>query len=238
MKRFLYSIGLFLFFIFYRKIDPSLKNRLFIFYFTIYFDDFFQKPITIKLKDINLQRSLNNKFSFFSEEDIIKFLSDNDIPYEKADLVKGNLSWSAEQLKLKENIIKGKYDESGKYKPPIINKNNYIVDGFHRITTLKDVYDGEHKIIVKKIKVGDFKIMWGTLLLTCIHKWGDYLEVDYKLTDIFKTPPYENSKNSPKKDVDNGFWLSLASEKKEEFIEFIDRWNKEYSDYKINYILK
>jgi len=236
MKRFLYSIGLLLFFIFYRKIDPSLKNRLFILYFTLYLDDSYQKPITIKLKDITTDYQFFN--NFFSKEVIKKFLGDDDIPYEKINLNVRDLSWSEEQLKVKDNIIKGKYDESGKYEPPIINKNNSLIDGYHRVTTLKDVYGGEHAIIVKKMRVEDFKIMWGSLLLTCINKWGNYIEVDYKLTNIFKTPPYKISKNSLKKDGDNGFWLSLSSENIEDFTESIDLWNTEYPTYKIDYKLK
>ena len=88
------------------------------------------------------------------------------------------------------------------------------------------------------MRVEDFKIMWGSLLLTCINKWGNYIEVDYKLTNIFKTPPYKISKNSLKKDRDNGFWLSLSSENIEDFTESIDLWNTEYPTYKIDYKLK
>ena len=71
MKRFLYPIGLFLFFIFYRKIDPSLKNRLLIFYIATCFDPKLLKPTSIKLKDIITDYQFFNKF--FSKEIIKNF---------------------------------------------------------------------------------------------------------------------------------------------------------------------
>lgn len=234
MKRFLYSIGLLLFFIFYRKLNYSLKNRLLIFFIVICFDHKLLKPTSIKLKDVNIEsKNINN---FFSKEEIKKFIDDDDIPYEKINLGVRNLSWTDKQLELKKNIINGKYDQSGKYKFPTISKDNSLIDGYHRVTTLLTVYGGEHIIKVKKIKSGDFTTLWLVILLLCIDKWYDSIEINYNLMTIVKSIVFKN--NTKKNMGEDKFWVSLTSEKIEDFTKFIDLWNTEYPTYKIDYKLK
>lgn len=59
------------------------------------------------------------------------------------------LTWTEEQIKLKDTIKKRRYQPK-KYGYPILCGNNVCIDGHHRIVVLKELYGENYKLKVCK----------------------------------------------------------------------------------------
>ena len=112
-------------------------------------------------KDNRFGRTLKEKFKFFNffliNSNIFKlkkrirlgdikvvkydFLGTNNIEDLKINFITSpntnNISWSEEQKKMRENILKGNYKEGFNNDNIEISKDNIVIDGNHRISALK-----------------------------------------------------------------------------------------------------
>jgi adenylate kinase len=66
------------------------------------------------------------------------------------------ISWDEEQLIMRDEIKNGNYDDS-KGLLPVISKNNVILDGYHRLTSLNYYHGSDYTIKVEKTNHNYFK---------------------------------------------------------------------------------
>lgn len=75
-----------------------------------------------------------------------------------------NLSWTNNQNKLREDILKGNYDPTNQISPISITKDGVCVNGHHRLTSLLKHYGEDYRVMSRKLDVNYRYVMWLTIL--------------------------------------------------------------------------
>lgn len=161
MKKIIDSLTLFIYLIFFFKGDeefPTYKEKFYLI-LTILLEKIEVKR-KVKLGDIKFNMVDDTEFNKTKDEkDLkIKFVNVFDINFKE-------VGWDDEQKNIYDLIKKGGFDDSGKYGYIRISRDNICIDGQHRLVSLKDNFDNDYELIVKK---------------NCIIKWEFFIKVTLK----------------------------------------------------------
>jgi hypothetical protein len=75
-----------------------------------------------------------------------------------------NLTWSEDQVELREKIKNREYDPTNQLSPISITKNGVCVNGHHRLTSLIEYYGKDYVVTVRKLKVKYSYIFYLTII--------------------------------------------------------------------------
>ena len=161
MKKIINNLTLFIYLIFFFKDEeefPTYKEKFYLILSLLL--EKIEVKRKVKLGDIKFNIVDDTEFKKTKDEkDLkIKFVNSFDINFNK-------VSWDDEQNNIYDVIKKGGFDNSGKYGYIRISRDNICIDGQHRLISLKDNFDNDYELIVKK---------------NCIIKWEFFIKVTLK----------------------------------------------------------
>tara|TARA_Y100001972_G_C7596697_1_gene299032 strand:+ start:239 stop:979 length:741 start_codon:yes stop_codon:yes gene_type:complete len=175
----------FLLILFNKKIGYNLKNRLLFYFICLKVNK--EKVETVKLKNL-----------LISNVDIDKHpIKVSFLPYNVIDRY-----WDEHQLNVKNEIHKGNFKDDGTYPLITISKDNVVINGHHRVISLKEKYGEEHQLRIKRIDMVWYKVVWVKIHLHILRVDKNYkLDLELKFKDIFKSIPTINKNFIPKDDI-------------------------------------